>query len=124
MTEKQKLIKDNKEAIIAALNAYLDKIYSLYETYFNENENLKEGLTPDEKLETFIKDLKNDQAPIYENVRRKIIDNDFNLSGQEIAYINSTLIFIYGTWEQQIKDLIKAKDEISELIKNIRNTNT
>lgn len=120
MTKKQILIKDNKEAVIAAINAYLDKIYNSYETFFSEDGKLKEGLTPDEKVESFVKDLKNNQAPIYESVRRKIIDDDFNLSGREIAYVNSTLIYIYSYWEEQIKFLTKAKEEISELIKNMR----
>lgn len=118
--EKQSLIKDNKEVVIRAINAYLDKIYNLTETFFNEDGSLKKGLTSDEKVELFIKNLKNHQAVIYENIRKKIIDDDFNLSQKEIAYVNSTLIYIFGCWESQIEKLTKASNEIIELIKKLK----
>lgn len=118
--EKIKLIYDNQEAVIKAITVYLDKIYELSDKFFDENEILKEGLQNDEKLEEFILKLKNKQAPKYEDVRHKLINNDFNLSSKEIAYINSALIYIFGCWETQIKKLTTAKEEIAELIKSIR----
>ena len=77
MIEKISLIKDNRDAAIAALNTYLDKIYILIDDYF-ENGKLKEGLISDEKLEKFILELHDDTIK-FESVRRKLIDNDFNL---------------------------------------------
>lgn len=91
MTEKQTLIEKNKEAIITALNAYLDKIYNLYETYFNENGSLKEGLTPDKKLESFIKDLKNNKAPIYIYLENKKSKKSGCIYSEEDGYTNLTI---------------------------------
>lgn len=117
--EKQILIKENKEVIIRAINAYLDKIYNLSETFFNNDDTLKDGLKRDEKVETFIKNLKSRQAIIFEDIRKKIINDNFDLSHKEIAYINSSLIYIFGCWEEQIKNLTQAKNEITELIKKL-----
>lgn len=123
MTEKQTIIKDNKEAILAALNAYLDKIYNLSNLSDSVNKNNIHAEN-DGSLRDYITKLKNEQAPKFEIVRKKIINNDFKLSGQEIAYVSAALIFIYGCWETQINNLIKAKDEISQLIKKIRDKET
>ena len=85
MVEKINLIRDNRDADIAALNVYLDKIYKLTDDYF-EDGKLKEGLSSDAKLEKFILELRDD-ANKFESVRRKLINNDFNLSLEEVNYI-------------------------------------
>lgn len=117
MIEKISLIKGNRDAAIAALNAYLDKIYNLIDDYF-ENGKLKEGLTPDEKLEKFILELHDDTIK-FESVRRKLIDNDFNLSAVEINYIALSFVYITECWQSQIKNLTIAAQQSQEIAKTL-----
>ena len=69
--EKLSLIKENRDAAIAAINSYLDRVYDLTDKYFNEDLSLKEGLTPDEKVEKFIRELRSDCVK-YESVRQNL----------------------------------------------------
>lgn len=124
MLEKSKMISENRELIKAALNAYLDKIYSLCNKYFDENDNLKEGLTSDVKAEEFLKRMKNEIAPKLENVREKIIQNDLSFSEFEITYLRAALIFVDGCWEEQIRDRLQARKEIKPLIKILESSET
>lgn len=117
MIEKINLIKDNREAAIAALNVYLDKIYKLTDDYF-ENGKLKEGLTPDTKLEKFILELRNG-ADRFEAVRRKLINNDFNLSLEEVNYVALSFVHVVESWQFQIKNLTLAKEQAQEIIKTL-----
>lgn len=115
MVEKINLIRDNTEAAIAALNVYLDKIYKLTDDYF-ENGKLKEGLTPDAKLEKFILEL-HDDANKFESVRRKLINNDFNLSLEEVNYIGLGFVYMAESWRSQIKNLTLAIEQTQAIIK-------
>lgn len=117
MVEKINLIRDNREAAIAALNVYLDKIYKLTDDYF-ENGKLKEGLTPDAKLEKFILELRND-ADKFESVRRKLINNDFNLSLEEVNYVALGFVYIAESWQSQIKNLTLAVEQAQTIIKTL-----
>lgn len=115
MVEKINLIRDNREAAIAALNVYLDKIYNLTDDYF-ENGKLKEGLTPDAKLEKFILELRDD-ADKFESVRRKLINNDFNLSLEEVNYVGLGFVYMAESWRSQIKNLTLAIEQTQAIIK-------
>ena len=117
MVEKINLIRDNREAAIAALNVYLDKIYKLTDDYF-ENGKLKEGLTPDAKLEKFILELRDD-ATKFESVRRKLIDNDFNLSLEEVNYIALGFVYMVESWQSQIKNLTLAVEQARTITKTL-----
>lgn len=117
MVEKINLIRDNKEAAIAALNVYLDKIYKLTDDYF-ENGKLKEGLTPDAKLEKFILELRSD-ADKFESVRRKLINNDFNLSLEEVNYVALGFVYMAESWQSQIKNLTLAVEQAQTIIKTL-----
>lgn len=117
MVEKINLIRDNREAAIAALNVYLDKIYKLTDDYF-ENGKLKEGLTPDAKLEKFILELRDD-ATKFESVRRKLIDNDFNLSLEEVNYIALGFVYMAESWQSQIKNLTLAVEQARTITKTL-----
>ena len=112
--KKISVIKDNKDAVIAALNNYLDKIYNLTDAFF-DGDNLKKGLTSDVKLEKFILELKDD-AKKYENVRQKIVNNDFNLSVIETNYVALSFVYMAERWGSEIKKLETAKTEIQSLI--------
>lgn len=115
MVEKINLIRDNRDAAIAALNVYLDKIYKLTDDYF-EDGKLKEGLSSDAKLEKFILELRDD-ATKFESVRRKLIDNDFNLSLEEINYIALGFVYMAESWRSQIKKLTLAVEQAQAITK-------
>lgn len=115
MIEKINLIRDNRDAAIAALNVYLDKIYNLTDSYF-DNGALKKELTPDEKLQNFLLELRDD-AQKFEVVRKKIIDNDFNLSLKEINYVALAFTYLSESWQNQIKNLTTAREQAQQIIK-------
>ena len=118
MEEKIQLIKENKDAAVAALNSYLDKIYNLTDRYFTEDNQLKEGLTKDEKLEKFLMELRND-ASKYESVRRKLIDENYDLSLKEINYIALAFTYVSATWQTMIKNLTKAIEETKPIVSKL-----
>lgn len=120
MTVEQKIeiVKEFNEAAIAALNSYLDSLYNMTDKYFNEKGDLIEGLTPDKKVEAFIKSLR-DESVKFENIRRKLINKDFKLSLYEINLIAAAFVFVSGVWEKDITKLQKAKEEADEVIKNL-----
>ena len=115
MIEKINLIRDNRDAAIAALKVYLDKIYNLTDSYF-DNGALKKELTPDEKLQNFLLGLRDD-AQKFEAVRKKIIDNDFNLSLKEINYVALAFTYLSESWQNQIKNLTTAREQAQQIIK-------
>ena len=115
MVEKINLIRDNRDAAIAALNVYLDKIYKLTEDYF-EDGKLKEGLSSDAKLEKFILELRDD-ATKFESVRRKLIDNDFNLSLEEVNYVALGFVYMAESWRSQIKNLTLVVEQAQAITK-------
>ena len=118
MEEKIQLIKENKNAAVAALNSYLDKIYTLTDQYFTEDNQLKEGLTKDEKLEKFLIELRND-ASKYESVRRKLIDENYDLSLKEINYVALAFTYVSTTWQTMIKNLTKAIEETKLIVSKL-----
>lgn len=118
MEEKIQIIKENRDAAIAALNSYLDKIYGLTDQYFTSDGKLKEGLTKDEKLEKFLLELRED-ASKYESVRRKIIDEDYNLSLIDINHVALAFTYVSATWQTMIKNLTKAIEETKPIISKL-----
>ena len=118
MEEKIQLIKENKDAAIAALNSYLDKIYTLTDQYFTEDNQLKEGLTKDEKLEKFLMELRND-ASKYESVRRKLLNENYDLSLKEINYVALAFTYVSATWQTMIKNLTKAIEETKLIVSKL-----
>lgn len=118
MEEKIQIIKENRDAVIAALNSYLDKIYNLTDQYFTEDNQLKEGLTKDEKLEKFLLELRED-ASKYESVRRKIIDEDYDLSLIDINHVALAFTYVSATWQTMIKNLTKAIEETKPIVSKL-----
>jgi hypothetical protein len=106
--EKTNIIKENKDAAVAALNSYLDSIYNMIDKFFDKDGNLKEGLTHDEKIEKMVLDYKKDSIK-YEKVRAKLIANDFNLSLFEINLVGLAFLFVTIRFEKQIKTLKEAQ---------------
>lgn len=118
MEKKLSLIKENKDAAVAAINSYLDRVYDLTDKYFNEDLSLKEGLTPDEKVEKFIRELRSDCVK-YESVRQKLINSDFNLSLYEINLVGLSFMYVAQIWKQQIEMLTKAKSEAENIVQSL-----
>ena len=118
MEKKLSLIKENKDAAVAAINSYLDRVYDLTDKYFNEDLSLKEGLTPDEKVEKFIRELRSDCVK-YESVRQKLINSDFKLSLYEINLVGLSFMYVAQTWKQQIEMLTKAKSEAENIVQSL-----
>lgn len=118
MEEKIQIIKENRDAAVAALNSYLDRIYNLTNQYFTEDNQLKEGLTKDEKLEKFLMELRND-ASKYESVRRKLIDENYDLSLKEINYVALAFTYVSATWQTMIKNLTKAIEETKPIVSKL-----
>lgn len=116
--EKIQVVKEYKTSTLSALNSYLDRIYDLTDKYFNEDGTLKEGLTRDEKLEKFLLELKEDTKK-YEAVRRKIIDEDYNLSLKEINLIALSFVYVQTSWEKQVENLNTAIKDIKQIISQL-----
>lgn len=116
--EKIQIIKNYKSSAVAALNSYLDRIYDLTDKYFNEDNTLKEGLTEDTKLETFLLELKKD-ASNYEEVRRKLIDDNFDLSLKEINFIALSFVYVQTSWEKQVENLNRSIKDIKQIISQL-----
>lgn len=122
--EKLELVKSLKGSIETSLNVYLDKIYNLTDKYFDENGDLKSGLTPDLKLEKMLKNTRQD-ASNYEKVRRKIIDSDYeSLTLVDINYIALSLIYQKESMKQAILDLNKTQEQLVDIIKVLTDKQT
>lgn len=118
LQEKQTLIKENKEAAISAFNVYLDSIYDLTDDFFDEEGNFQNFLSKDEKLENFIKSLRSNTDD-YEKVRKKLINNDFNLSLFEINIVMLSFYYVNEKWKKQIEQLEIARNEIQKIINSL-----
>ena len=119
-------IKAEKESAIEALNLYLDSIYNMTDRFFDNQIQevdgekkvvrvLKEGLEPDEKIEGFVKELNSD-ASAYENVRGKLLSDDFNLSLTEIARIGLAFTFAGIVIQKRVEESQKALPQIKATI--------
>lgn len=115
LNKKIYMVQQNREPAIAALDGYLDYIYSLHEMFFNEDNTLKEGLTHDARAEDLIISSKNN-AEVFEKIRRKLKDGDFNLSLLEINYIGLAFFFTSSRMRNRIKELETSIREIDDLV--------
>ena len=114
--EKIKVISENSKVIESSVTAYLDSIYEISEKFFDSEGNLIEGLPSDQKTIDLINSIKED-APIYENLRRKLINGDFNLSLSEIALCGLSMVFIKIQFEKQINKLEQGRLKSEDIIK-------
>lgn len=115
MENKLSLIKEHKSDAIAALDGYLDKIYYLTDTFLDENGNLLEGLTYDEKPVNFVKSLTKDTQE-YEKVRKKLIEDNFDLTLYEINLVGLSFYYLNQSWQKQIKQLLAAVEESNKIV--------
>ena len=113
------VIREHKDDFVAALNAYLDRMYGMTETYLEENGDVKDFLSADEKLENFVKELKEDEEK-YEKVRRKILDNDFELSPTEIQLAGLAMAYCIIRFDKHIEEVQIAKQNAIEIYNQIK----
>lgn len=123
LQEKIEYVKKNKPTAVAALNKVLDRIYDIKDKFFDDEENLKEGLERDEKAEKELHSLFRD-AEKYEEVRQKLLDDDFNLSLAEVNYIGLSYFYLIANWENMIKRLKKAITEAEDGYKKLTEKET
>jgi translation elongation factor EF-Ts len=109
------LVKSHKDESIAALDKYLDCLYNTTNKFLTDKGELNEALFDSEKVANFVKELIEDEGK-YENVRRKIIDNDFNLSLTEVNLVALSFVFVDTRLKNYIKSFQKVREEISPLI--------
>lgn len=121
--EASQLVKENKEPCAAALNFYLDYLYSLKEEFFDEDFNRKPFLEENKMIEELIVSLYKN-AGTYEDIRKKITEEDFNLSRAELDYIGLALFFWHRVCEAQIKKLKTAQDIAIELSNTLLKNST
>ncbi len=108
-------MKTHKEDSIAALNKYLDCLYNTTNKFLTDKGELDETLFESEKIASFIKELIEDEKK-YESVRRKIMDNDFNLSLTEINLVVLSFVFVDIRIKNYIKQFEKARDSIFSIV--------
>lgn len=112
--EKRNVIKEHKADFISALNAYLDSMYNMTDSYLDENGDLKDFLEPDEKAQAFVKELLDDEKK-YESVRQKILNDDFELSLYEINLAGLAMAYIAIRFSNMIEAFNKTKDQATHL---------
>lgn len=120
MDEKIKLVLDNKDAALAAVESYLDKMYDLTNMFLDKGE-LKEGLPRDEKAESFIKSLLDDEKNL-EDVRRKLIDFPDTLDIVDVNRIGLAFFFCSENLRKQSEQLAAAQKTAEEISKAILGT--
>lgn len=108
------LIKKYRKSAIAALNSYLDSMYNLIDKYFDKEGKMLPLPEKNEKLENFILEVKSDTGK-YEDVRRKLINEDLNLSLYEINLIALSFTFSIETMKKQVDNLTQTIEVLSDL---------
>ena len=109
--EKVNTIKKWKDPIVTALNMVLDSYYELIVNYTKGadhssvelNKNLPEDLAP------LIKDIKSD-IDKYNEIRRKLLADDFSVTPLEVGYINNALLFAIVRFDKIIDYTTNARD--------------
>lgn len=114
---KIELIKEHQSDSIAGINALLDRLYELKE-YTNEHGEIKTELEADDQWKNYILGMVKDITK-YEKLRQKLINGDFNFTTVEINDIALIYFYLQTSWTKQIEMLEKAKDEASNLFKEL-----
>ena len=112
---KLELIKKYKETAIAALNSCLDSMYNLTDKYFDKEGKMLSLPERNEKVENFIQEVRADTQK-YESVRRKLIDENFDLSLYEINLVALSFNFTIETMKKQVENLTRTTEVLSDLV--------
>lgn len=122
LEKKQKLIQNNKDTAVAALDSYLDKLYNLTDGYKTEDGDFDSSRPLDKSIADFVKELIQDTIK-FEDVRLKLLANDFNLSLYEVNLIALAYYYVTISMEHQIENAQKALAEIKPLIPQLMEEN-
>lgn len=110
LEEKIEVIKQNKEACIAALEAVIDTLLNVTDPVWqvDKDGNLDLGIKDERALSMAIS-LREDVNK-YDPIRLKLKANNFNLSVKEVAYISIAFFFCGERARNQLKSIEKAKE--------------
>lgn len=110
LEEKIEIIKQNKDACIAALEAVLDTLYNVTDPVWqvDKDGNLDLGLKDKKALAQAIS-LREDINK-YDPIRLKLKADNFELDVKEVAYISIAFFFCGERARNQIKSMEKAKE--------------
>lgn len=110
LEEKIEVIKQNKEACIAALEAVIDTLLNVTDPVWqvDKDGNLDLGIK-DEKALGIAISLREDVNK-YDPIRLKLKANNFDLSVKEVAYISIAFFFCGERARNQLKSIEKAKE--------------
>ena len=122
LEKKQKLIQNNKDTAVAALDSYLDKLYNLTDGYKTEDGDFDNSRPLDKSIADFVKELIQDTIK-FEDVRLKLLANDFNLSLYEVNLIALAYYYVAISMEHRIENAQKALAEIKPLIPQLMEEN-
>ena len=112
---KIELIKQYKETAIAALNSCLDSMYNLTDKYFDKEGKMLPLPERNATVENFIQEVRADTQK-YESVRRKLIDENFDLSLYEINLVALSFNFTIETMKKQVENLTLTTEVLSDLV--------
>ena len=90
-------------------------MYNLTDKYFDKEGKMLPLPEKDEKVENFIKEVRTDTQK-YESVRRKLIDENFDLSLYEINLVALSLLFTTETMKKQVNNLTQTIEALSDLV--------
>ena len=123
LEEKIEFVKQNRDEAIVVLNGLLDANYDVIDSH-NEYmrtviEEMGQALREtDEVGRQFVAGIKED-VEHYENVRRKLLDGDFNLSLLEINYLALAYMFYAIGFKRHTENLQKAQQYSEETYKKL-----
>lgn len=116
--EKIQVVKDNKSAALAALESVTDRIYDITDTLLNNKGNLMTAEIKSYKTQQFLINLRKD-AKKYEDVRVKLMNDDFNLSLLEINYVALSFKFCSDNLKEQSELYLRSSKLSAELYQTL-----
>lgn len=115
------VIKNNKDIVIAAMDAYLDTALNILEHVSDEKGNLVEEKVNllEEESRKFVTGLHGDVEK-YDQTRIKIKTDKFNqLEFSDVCYVIASMQYCSIAAEKSINNQIKAKLALDAIIKDL-----
>lgn len=115
------IIKNNKDIVVAAMDAYLDTALNILEHVSDEKGNLVEEKVNllEEESRKFVTGLHGDVEK-YDQTRIKIKTDKFNqLEFSDVCYVIASMQYCSIAAEKSINNQIKAKLALDAIIKDL-----
>ena len=115
------IIKNNKDIVVAAMDAYLDTALNILEHVSDEKGNLVEEKVNllEEESRKFVTGLHGDVEK-YDQTRIKIKTDKFNqLEFSDVCYVIASIQYCSIAAEKSINNQIKAKLALDAIIKDL-----